>query len=122
MTTTKYVPQHVMKQATLVAWTTGMGAVTPEALAERDHIPVVIARERLDEAVQLGLLERHSLLIDHPWARCRTIEATIYFAETRKIEEQLWDAVDELKAEEMIVVNPLSEILKPLPGFRLTDD
>jgi DNA-binding MarR family transcriptional regulator len=255
MSTTAYVPQHVMQQAALVAWSTAMGAVTPEALADRDQVPLATARERLDEAVRLGLLERHSLLVDHPalytvtpagrklarkhadtgayaypqglrsslvsikgarhmiacagvrvaierryadyrvigeqelhrderevgrtlatveirgtsagrrlhspdivvwppavpeeievplpvavevelsskrkeelmenlraWAQCRYVEAVIYFAETRKIEEQLLDGIEYLKAEEAIVVNPLSEILKPLPGFPLTDD
>lgn len=56
------------------------------------------------------------------WAWCRTIEAVIYFAETRKIEEKLLDVVEELKAEHEIVVNPLSEILKPQPGFPLIDE
>jgi len=243
-----------MQQAALVAWSTGMGAVTPEALAEREEIPLGVARERLDEAVRLGHLDRHSLLVDHPvlytvtsagrrlarkhadtgeyayptglrvlrvsikgarhmiacagvrvalerryadhrvigehelrrderesarkiatvdipgaggrqshspdiviwppavggevevplpvavevelsskmkeellenlraWARCRTIEAVLYFAETRKIEEELLDGIEEVKAEEAIVVNPLSAILKPLPGFPLTDE
>jgi len=46
----------------------------------------------------------------------------LYFAETRKIEEKLLDVVEELKAEEEIVVNPLSEILKPQPGFPLIDE
>ena len=56
------------------------------------------------------------------WARCRCVEAVIYYAETRKIEEQLWDGIEELRAEEAIVVNPLSEILKPLAGFPLIDE
>jgi hypothetical protein len=56
------------------------------------------------------------------WARCRTIEAVLYLAETRKIEEKLLDLVEELKAEEEIVVNPLSAILKPQPGFPLLDE
>jgi len=46
----------------------------------------------------------------------------LYFAETRKIEEELLDGIEEVKAEEEIVVNPLSEILKPQPGFPLTDE
>jgi hypothetical protein len=231
-----------------------MGAVTPEALAERELISLGVARERLDEAARSGLLERHSLLVDHPalytvtpaggrlarkhadagsyaypkglralrvsikgarhmiacagvrvalerryadyrvigehelhrderdggqrlatveipgvgegrvhspdivawppaipgevevplpvavevelsskgkeellenlraWARCRYVEAVLYYAETRSIEEQLLDGIEHLKAEEAIVVNPLSEILKPLPGFPLTDE
>ncbi len=56
------------------------------------------------------------------WARCRTIEAVLYFAETRKIEEKLLDVIEALKVEEEIVVNPLSEILKPQPGFPLIDE
>ena len=66
MSTTTYVPQHVTQQAALVAWTIRMGVGTPEALAEHDEVPLASARERLDEAVRLGLLERHSLLVDHP--------------------------------------------------------
>ena len=249
----------------MLAWTTGLGAVTPEALAEREDVSARIAGGRLDDAVRLGLLDRWSVLVgysslytvtpkgrglarkhqdagsytypkglgvsrigikdarhmiacagvsaalerrypghrvigerelrrdereggrrlasveiagagrrrshfpdiviwppgtlDDPdtpapstsasapsalpvaveveltskareelvenlraWARCRTIEAVLYFAETRKIEEKLLDVVEELKVEEEIVVNPLSEILKPQPGFPLIDE
>jgi 3-dehydroquinate dehydratase len=56
------------------------------------------------------------------WARCRYVEAVIYFAETRDIEEKLLDAIEECKAEERIVVNPLREILNPQPGFLLLDE
>jgi hypothetical protein len=260
-----FVPQQILAQAAMLAWTAGLGAVTPEALAEREDVSAKIASGRLDEAVRLGLLDRESLLVgysslytvtpkgrrlarkyqdageyvyperlrtsrvsikdarhmiacagvtaalerrypghrvigeielhrdereggrrlasveiagagrrrshfpdiviwppgtlDDPdtpasptsasappalpiaieveltskskeelvenlraWARCRTIEAVLYFAETRKIEQKLLDVVEELKAEEEIVVNPLSEILKPQPGFPLLDE
>ena len=265
MKTAAYVPQLVCRQAAMLAWTAELGAVTPEALAEREDVSAKIASGRLDDAVQRGLLKRESVLVgysslytvtskgrslarryaqageyvypkglrtpvvsikevrhmiacagvraalecrypDHrvigeielhrdereggrrlasveiagagrrrshfpdiviwppgtlddpdtpspstsvsaapalpvavevelttksreelvenlrAWARCRTIEAVIYFAETRKIEEKLLDLVEELKAEEEIVVNPLSEILKPQPGFPLIDE
>jgi len=260
-----FVPQQILAQAAMLAWTAGLGAVTPEALAEREDVSAKIASGRLDEAVRLGLLDRESLLVgysslytvtpkgrrlarkyqdageyvyperlrtsrvsikdarhmiacagvsaalerrypghrvigeielhrdereggrrlasveiagagrrrshfpdivvwppgtlDDPdtpapstsasapsalpvaveveltskskeelvenlraWARCRTIEAVLYLAETRKIEEKLLDVVEELKAEEEIVVNPLSAILKPQPGFPLLDE
>jgi hypothetical protein len=270
MSTATYVPEQTMQRAAMLAWAIGLNAVTSEALAERDQVPAVIARERLDEAVSMGLLNRQSVLVDYPalytvtpagrklarkhapdggyvypmglrmprvniatarhtiacagvmaalerrypghrvigeselhrderkrkrkiatvdilgtggrrvhspdiviwppatqgtpdtpnppdvpvppgemgpaplpvavevelsskrkeelmenlraWARCRTIEAVLYYAETRKIEEALLDGIEYLKAEKEIVVNPLSAILEPLPGFPLTDD
>jgi transcriptional regulator with XRE-family HTH domain/DNA-binding MarR family transcriptional regulator len=245
-------PRDVVRQAALLAWTAGLGAITAEALAERDQMTIASASERLDEAVQSGLLDRHAILVGYSvlhtatragqslarkhaaaggyrspkglrtarlpiatarhtiacagvaatlerrypdcrvigerelrrdeheqgrrlatlklrgsanrqshspdiviwpppipgerpplpvavevelslksradltencraWARCPYVEAVIYFAETRKIEEQLLDVIDELRAEEMIVVNPLSEILEPQPGFQLSE-
>jgi hypothetical protein len=284
MKSARYVPQLIMRQAALIAWTAGYGAVTPEALAEHERVSAVQAGERLDEAVQKGLLKRESVLVgysalytvtsagrslarrhaqrgeyvypkglrtpvvsikearhmiacagvraalegrypdyrtigelelcrdereqgrrlasvevggtgrrrshtpdlviwpgdtpetpatpstsersDAPsasgtgptpdissaepppppmlpvaveveltrkakaelianiraWARCRTIEAVLYYAETRKIEEALLDAIEECRAEERIVVNPLREILNPQPGFPLIDE
>jgi hypothetical protein len=253
MATVTYVPQQVVQQATLIAWIIGLGAVTPEALAEREQLPTALARERLDEITNLGFLESNSVLVGYSplyvvtaagrmfarkhqdaggyaypkglrkcrvairearhtiacagvmaalerrypghrvigerelhrderelgcrlatieipgvgarrshspdiviwppatpempsplpvaveveltskwreiliencraWAQCGYIEAVLYFAETRKIEEQLLDAIEELRAEEGVVVNLLSGILKPQPGFDLTDD
>jgi hypothetical protein len=294
MKSAKYVPQQVLGKAALLAWITGYGAVTPEAFAEREQVSVAVAGERLDEAVQRGLLKRESVLVgysalytvtsagralarkyahlgeyvypkdlrtpvvsiketrhmiacagvraalerrypdcrtvgelelcrdereqgrrlasvelrgtggtawrrshapdlviwppawsdtpatpgtpatsstpdtpdtpdtpeapatpdtpatsstpDTPplpvaveveltikakaelvanvraWARCRYVEAVIYFAEKRDIEEKLLDAIEECKAEERIVVNPLREILDPQPGFPLIDE
>jgi len=52
----------------------------------------------------------------------RHIEAALYFAETVKIEEKLLDVVEELKAEDVVVVNPLSAMVKELAGFDLEDD
>jgi len=251
MTAATYVPQQVVQEAALTAWTTRLGAVTPEALAERDEIDVAEARERLDRAAGSGLLERKPILVGYSalytvtvagrklarkhqdaggysyhsgistchvtiknarhliacagvaaalerrypghrvigelelrrdereqgrrliameiqspvgrrshspdiviWppaapgepeplpiaveveltkkpkeeltaicralARCRHIQATLYFAETQKIEEKLLDTIERLKAHEMIVVNPLSEIVSSLPGFDLS--
>jgi hypothetical protein len=288
MKSARYVPQPLLRQAALIAWTAGYGAVTPEALAEREQLSAAVANERLDEAVQRGLLKRESVLTgytalytvtstgrslarryadvgeyaypkglrtpvvsikevrhtiacagvraaleyrypDHrvtgelelcrderqqkrrlatvevrgtgrrrshcpdlviwppvtpdtppvspdtpyippaspdtpatpdppsrpqapgcspppqplpvaveveltikakaelmancrAWARCRYVEAVIYFAETRGIEEKLLDAIEECRAEERIVVNPLREILNPQPGFPLIDE
>ncbi len=262
-----YVPQPLLHQAALIACTAAYGAITPEALAEREQVTADLASKRLDEAVQRGLLKRESVLVGygalytvtskgrnlarryahvgeyvypkglrtpvvsikevrhmiacagvraalerrHPdcrtigelelcrderergrrlasveirgtgrrrshspdlvvwppttpdtpatpdapaspdtpatpplpvaieveltikakaeliancraWARCRYVEAVIYFAETRSIEEKLLDAIEECKAEERIVVNPLREILNPQPGFPLIDE
>jgi hypothetical protein len=237
----------------MLSWSTRLGPITPEALAERNRLSITNARKRLNEAVRLGLMEKHSLLVGYSslyrvtvtgrnlarkhadaggyvypkgmstarvtikearhtiacigvaaalerrypdyrvsgerelyrdereqrrrlasveirrsrdarrshspdlvmwapgelgepvplpvaveveltlksvadiaancraWAACRTIEAVVYYVETRKIEKRLLDAIEELKAEEAIVVNPLSEILKQQPGFELDD-
>jgi hypothetical protein len=252
MTGATYTPEQVVQRAGLIAWTIALGAITPEALAERDQLSLAVATERLDEAAGLGLLTRWSVLVGHPvlytgtsvgrklarkyahpstyaypkglrlgrvsikgarhaiacagvraalerryshhrvigvselardereegrrlatvevrsaastrihspdmviwpppadpgpmplpvaveveltskakeeltencraWARSRNVEAVLYYAETRSIEEKLLDVIDECKAQEMIVVNPLSAILKPQPGFPLTD-
>ncbi len=248
--TAAYVPRQVIQRARTIAWTTALGAITAEALSERDGLSAAAARESLDEAVGLGLLERHSLLVGysdlytatiagrklarkhadaggypypeglrtagvtikdarhtiacasvaaalerrypdhrvigerelhrdesrqrrrlasvdvrrhgqlrshHPdlaiwppsnagnsralpiaveveltmkskeelraiclaFARSRHIEAALYYAETTKIEERLLDTVQAVRGEEMIVVNPLSAIVKALPGFEL---
>jgi hypothetical protein len=253
MTGATYVPEQVVQRAALVAWTIAFGAVTPEALAEREQLPLAVATERLDEAARLGLLTSWSVLVGHPvlytgtsagrklarkyaqpstyaypnglrlgrvsikgarhaiacagvraalerrysdhrvigvselardereggrrlatvevhgpgsrrlhfpdmviwppstpgegagplpvaveveltdkakeeltencraWARSRNVEAVLYYAETRTVEEKLLAVIDECKAQEMIVVNPLSTILKPQPGFPLRD-
>jgi hypothetical protein len=253
MTTVKYVPQKVLQQAATIAWITGLGAITAEALAVRDQLSTAVARERLDEAVKLGFLEQHSVLVGysalytatatgrrlaskhahsggytHPkglgacrvaikdtrhtiacasvattlerrypdhlligerelhrdereqgrrlasleirgrsgrrshspdlvmWppatpevqsplpiaieveltykenvmlkencramARCSYIEAALYYAETTAIEKRLLEVIEELRAEDKIVVNPLSEILVALPGFDLAQE
>jgi hypothetical protein len=253
MTGATYTPQQVVQRAGLIAWTIALGAVTAEALSEREQLPLAVATERLDAAAALGLLTRWSVLVGHPvlytgtsagrklarkyahgstypypkglrlgrvsikgarhaiacagvraalerrysdhrligvselardereggrrlatvevhgagsrrvhfpdmviwppcisrevavplpvaveveltekakeeltdncraWARSRDVEAVLYYAETRGIEEKLLDVIDECKAQEMIVVNPLSAILKPQPGFPLND-
>jgi hypothetical protein len=252
-TATAYVSPETIQQGRTIAWTTALGAITAEALAVREELSTAAARERLDELVGLELLERHSILVDHPdlytatiaarrlarkhagtggytypeglrtarvtikearhtiacasvaaalerrypghrvigerelhrderkarrrlasveirrngenrshfpdlviwppgtlgdtevplpvaveveltlkskqeltailraWARARHIEATIYFAETVKLEERLLDVIEELKVEDWVVVNPLSEMVKELAGFELED-
>jgi hypothetical protein len=253
MSIATHVPQQAVERAATVAWTTGLNAITAEALAERNEIPIAVAQDRLDEAVRLEVMEKKPILVGYPalyvvtnygrrfarkhetagaytypleitkcratiksarhmiacasvaaalerrypdhrvigeqvlrkeereqkyplisvgiqngtwkrfhspdlviWppgvggeppplpvavevelslkkkeeliaicrglARCRSIEATLYYAENRKIEEKLLDVIEKLKAEEMIIVNPLSEIIEPLPGFPLIDE
>jgi hypothetical protein len=245
-----YVPQQAIRRAAMIAWIETLGAITAEALAVREELSAAVARERLDEAVELGLLERHAVLVgysdlyattgagrrlarkhsgagwypypeglraarvtiketrhtiacasvvaalerrypDHRviaerelhreesrrgrrlasvdvrrrgetqshfpdvviwppappgepppspiaveveltakwkedltticrgWARGRHLGAVVYYAETPKIEEKLLDVIEALQAQEMIVVNPLSEIIQSLPGFDL---
>jgi hypothetical protein len=73
--------------------------------------------------VELTIKAKAELMANcRAWARCRYVEAVIYFAETRSIEEKLLDAVEECKGEQRIVVNPLREILNPQPGFPLLDE
>jgi hypothetical protein len=249
----KSVSQHVIQRAEMLNWSTRIGAVTPEALAERNQMSITNARKRLNEAVRLGHMEKHSVLVGYSplyrvtvagrrlahkhaeaggyvypkgmptarvtikearhtiacagvaaalesrypelrvigerelhrdeskagrrlasvevprarddrrshspdlvmweeaapgepvplpvaveveltlksvadlavnvrgWAECEYIEAVLYYVETRKVENRLLDAIEQCKAEEMIVVNPLSAILKPQPGFPLDD-
>ena len=249
-----YVSPETVKQARTIAWATALGAITAEALAERDELSTAAARARLDELVGLELLERHSVLVGHSdlysatiagrrvarkhadagsytypeglrtarvtikdarhtiacasvaaalerrygghrvigerelhrderkrgrrlasvdirrhgegrshfpdiviwpppapgepqaplpiaveveltlksrqeltailraWARCRYIEAALYYAETVKIEEKLLDVIEELNADDAIVVNPLSAVISSLPGFALDDE
>jgi hypothetical protein len=71
--------------------------------------------------VELTLKSKQELTaILRAWANCRHIEAALYYAETVKVEEKLLDVIEELKADDMIVVNPLSEMVKALPGFDLS--
>jgi hypothetical protein len=248
-----YVPEKERERAEFLAWSTRLGPITAEALSQRNDLSKKKARERLNEAVRLGLMEKHSVLVgysdlytvtvagrslarkhaqaggyvyltrmrtahvnnrevrhtiacagvaaalerrypDHrvigerelhreeskagrrlasvelgrsrnerrshapdlvawppamdgepaplpvaveveltlksqpdltancsAWARCRIVEATLYFVETKAIETRLLDTIEELGAEDRIVVNPLSEILEPLPGFEFED-
>jgi hypothetical protein len=63
--TAEYVPPYAIERARILAWATAVGAITAEALAERDGLSTATAKERLDEAVGLGLLECHSLLVGY---------------------------------------------------------
>ena len=45
----------------------------------------------------------------------------LYFAETVKVEERLLDVVEGLNAEDVVIVNPLSEVVRSLPGFELSE-
>jgi transcriptional regulator with XRE-family HTH domain len=246
-----YVPGEIIQLARTLAWATALGAITAEALAERDELSTAMAQECLDEAVSLGFMERHSVLVGYPalykvtfvgrrlaakhadaggytypaklarsrvsirearhtiacasvvaalerrypggrvigerelhreesgqgrrlgsvdiqrhgetrshypdivvwppsvpgespplpiaveveltpkekkvrtaicraWADARHIEMVLYYVEKPVIEKRLLDTIGELKAEKMIVVKPLSEILTSLPGFDLS--
>jgi ParB-like chromosome segregation protein Spo0J len=247
-----HVPRKIIERARSLAWATALGAITAEALAEREELSIAIAKKSLDEAVSLGFMERHSVLVgysalyrptsagrrlackhadagrytypkrlgracvsirearhmiacvsvvaalehrypghrvigerelhrdessqgcrlgsvDTPsggtrshfpdiviwepsvpgkppplpiavevelavkgrdrriaicgaWADASHIGVVHYYAETPRIEKGLLDTIRELKAEHKIVVKPLSEILRPLPGFDLSRD
>jgi hypothetical protein len=83
-----------------------------------DAPPLPVAVE-----VELTIKAKAELVANvRAWARCRRVEAVIYFAETRAIEQKLLDAIDQCKAERRVVVNPLREILDPQPGFPLIDE
>jgi hypothetical protein len=247
----RYVPRLVIERARMIAWVNGLGATTPEALAVWNGLSVASAKERLDEAAGLELLDKHTVLVgyadlytatragrklarehanaggytypdglrlarvtikyarhtiacasvaaalerrypDHRiiserelyrdesqrgrrlasvnvrrggetrshfpdvviwppappgeppplpiaveveltvkwkeeltticrgWARGHHLGGVVYYAETTRVEEKLLDVVEELKAEGMIVVNPLSTIVSSLPGFELS--
>src|SRR5580704_17246654 len=60
-----YAPQRVIQRAEMIAWVETLGAITAEALAVREELSTDVARERLDEAVELGLLDRHSVLVGY---------------------------------------------------------
>jgi hypothetical protein len=49
----------------MLAWATALGAITAEALSERDGLSTATAKDLLDEAVGLGLLARHALLVGY---------------------------------------------------------
>jgi hypothetical protein len=73
--------------------------------------------------VELTLKSKQELVaILSAWADCRYIEAALYFTETVKLEERLLDLVEELGAEEVVVVNPLNAMVKELAGFVLEDE
>lgn len=56
-----------MAQSIVIAsWATALGAITAEALAERDPLSIDVARKKLDELVGPELLERHTVLVGHP--------------------------------------------------------
>ena len=88
-----------------------------EEAAPGEPVPLPVAVE-----VELTLKSVADLAVNvRAWAGCEYIEAVLYYVETRKVENRLLDAIEQCKAEEMIVVNPLSAILKPQPGFPLDD-
>ena len=90
--------------------------VWPQDGSDAPPLPVAVE-------VELTIKAKAELVANvRAWARCRRVEAVIYFAETRAIEEKLLDAIERCKAERRVVVNPLREILVPQPGFPLLDD
>jgi hypothetical protein len=85
----------------------------PQAPGETPPLPIAVE-------VELTLKSREELIaIFRAWARSHHIEAALYFAETATLERRLLEASEQLKAEDMIVVNPLGELLGSLPGFVL---
>lgn len=60
-----YVPEGMCREGEMLAWIAGMGAVTPEAFAEREDVSAKIASGRLDDGVKRGLLKRESVLVGH---------------------------------------------------------
>jgi hypothetical protein len=251
MITATYVPQLAIQRAATIARTEGLGAITAHALAEYDQLSTVVARERLDELVLLGYMDRQAILIGYPdlytptlagrelarrhrdiggytyperiraahitikdarhtiacvsaagalqcrypdhriigerelrldertqgcrlasveirregivgshfpdlviwppatpgeppplpiaaeieltikskkalagnlmaWARCPYVEAVLYYIETSKVERRILALIEELKVEDAILLNPLGELIKPLPGFDLS--
>jgi ParB-like chromosome segregation protein Spo0J len=60
-----YVPREIIQRARTLAWATALGAITAEALAERDELSIDVVREGLDEAVGLGLMKRHLVLVGY---------------------------------------------------------
>jgi hypothetical protein len=60
-----YVPEKETERAEFLAWSARLGPITAEALAQRNDLSNAKARERLDEAVRLGLMEKHSVLVGY---------------------------------------------------------
>ncbi len=60
-----YVPEGMCWEGEMLAWIAGMGAVTPEAFAEREDVSAKIASGRLDDGAKWGLLKRESVLVGH---------------------------------------------------------
>src|SRR6202020_298981 len=52
-----HVPQKIIQRARSLAWATALGAITAEALAEREGLSIAMAQKSLDEAVSLGFME-----------------------------------------------------------------
>jgi hypothetical protein len=89
--------------------------LSPSSASAPSALPIAVE-------VELTLKSTQELVaILSAWADCRYIEAALYFAETVQIEEKLMDMIDELKIEDWVVVNPLSEVVKELAGFELGD-
>ena len=79
-----YIPQQVIQRARTIAWATALGAITVEALSEREGLSCAEAEERLDEAVGLGLLQKHSVLVGYSDLYTATIaEPEVWPASTR---------------------------------------
>jgi hypothetical protein len=65
MSYSTHVPQRVLEQAEAIAWTTGLNAITPEALAVHAGLSVAVAQQRLEDLVQLELMEKKPLLVGY---------------------------------------------------------
>jgi hypothetical protein len=86
----------------------------PSAPGEPPPLPIAVE-------VELSMKEKErQTAICRAWADARHIEMVLYYVEKPVVEKKLLNTIEELKAEKMIVVKPLSEILKSLPGFDLS--
>jgi ParB-like chromosome segregation protein Spo0J len=70
-------PLPVVERARMIAWVDAVGAVTPNALAVHDQLSIPTAEGRLDEAVRLGLLDKHAVLVGYPALYTTTKEGRV---------------------------------------------
>ena len=108
-----------------------LGSVEVCAGRTRSHFPDLVIWEpvvpgeppSLPIAVEVELTPKGKEVrtaICRAWAGARHIKKVLYYTETHSVEKRLLDTIEELGAERMILVKPLSEILAPLPGFELS--
>jgi hypothetical protein len=95
-----------------------VGSHFPDMVIWPPSMPGESPRLPIGVEIELTIKSKKALVANlRAWARCPYIEVVLYYVETSRIEELLLARIEELKAEEMIVVNPLGEIISSLPGF-----